>query len=51
MKSVRLDLPEDKHAELRVVAAMAGKSMSEYVRDLVLEAIALHGQGRPRKGK
>jgi len=36
---VRLDLDEESHQALRVVAAKAKKSMSSYVRHLVLESI------------
>jgi predicted DNA-binding protein len=34
-KSVRLDLSEEVHARLRVLAAQAGQPMSAYVRGLV----------------
>jgi hypothetical protein len=39
-RPVRLELPEEQHRELRVLAAAAGKPMSQFVRDIVLEAIA-----------
>jgi hypothetical protein len=39
IRAVRVELPADKHTELRVLAARAGKPMSQYVRDLVLEVI------------
>jgi hypothetical protein len=34
-KSVRLDLSEEMHRQLRVMAAQAGLPMSQYVRQLV----------------
>lgn len=38
-KPVRLLLPPDVHARLRVIAAEHGKSMATYVRDLVTEHV------------
>jgi hypothetical protein len=59
--SVRLDVSAAVHQQLRVLAAMAGLPMSQFVRKLVEDAVsAATGQpvvpvpkqktGRPRKG-
>lgn len=35
IKPIRLDLTEDEHRALRVIAAKEGKSMAAFVRDYV----------------
>lgn len=47
-KAIRLDLPEDDHQALRVLAAKEGMSMAAYVRDLVLERVR---ESRKRGGR
>lgn len=36
---VRLDVPEETHEQLRVLAARSGMSMAKYCETLVLEAV------------
>lgn len=49
IKPIRLDLLEDDHQALRVIAAKAGKSMAGFVRDHVLELIReAEKKGGPR---
>ena len=36
---VRLDIPDDEHNDLRVLAAKSGVSMAEYCRVVVLGAV------------
>ncbi len=38
-RPVRLDLTQPQHEALRVMAARAGKPMSQYVRELVVRTI------------
>jgi 5-methylcytosine-specific restriction endonuclease McrA len=48
---VRLDLPNADHAELRVLAAKSGMSMSQYCAAVVLEAIRKGREVKPPKGE
>jgi hypothetical protein len=38
-RPVRLDLPEDTHAELRILAGQAGVPMSQYAREMLEDAL------------
>jgi hypothetical protein len=50
-KPVRLDLLEETHRRLRVVAAEEGKSMAEFARDLVERIVnEMYGNIGKRRG-
>jgi hypothetical protein len=48
-KPVRLDLSEETHRRLRVVAAEEAKSMAEWARDLVDQVVNERYEGRLKK--
>lgn len=51
-RSIRLELTEDQHARLRVVAAQAGLSMAAFARTVVIRALdAPAGKPAPKRPK